>query len=490
MLIYLKKVINHSIVYGASNSLLAILGLILLPIYARFFTPEEYGIFATINISGAILAIIYDLGLIAAINRWYFDYTQLEESKRKMMVSTILIFYLLSSSIPTIFLIYFSHEISGLIFKGQYLYSSLIQFMILTTYINLLIGIPLTVLRLQEKAVLYMTVSVLRGIGIVFITILYLFILKEGLLGLYKGNLIVALMVSIIAFSLTYNNYILGFSFSEMKKMLSYGLTYLPTILFMWTINFSDRYFLNYYSSLEDVGIYSFGYKIAQIVYIVVLAFSLGWTPILFSIIKENNGKEILSKIMTYYLLILISLVLLISLFSREIVAIVAVGKYTESYKIIPIISVSYLLYGIYIFLFSGLMVTKKIKSQPIIIGGSALINISLNIIMIPKFGYMGAALSTLFTYCVVVIGTYVVSQKHYYISYEMIRLFKITAAAISIYFMHYYKIFNYAMLAGIFGNLVLFMLFFYILYILRFFDLTEINKIKSIFRPVILKGI
>ena len=206
--------------------------------------------------------------------------------------------------------------------------------------------------------------------------------------------------------------------------------------------------------------------------------------------IKENNGKEILSKIMTYYLLILISLVLLISLFSREIVAIVAVGKYTESYKIIPIISVSYLLYGIYIFLFSGLMVTKKIKSQPIIIGISAFINIILNIILIPKFGYMGAALSTLFTYCVVVIGTYVVSQKHFYISYEMIRLFKITAVAFFIYFMHYYKIFNYVMLAGIFGNLVLFMLFFYILYILRFFDLTEINKIKSIFRPIILKGI
>jgi len=487
---YLKKAVNHSVLYGISNSLVNLAGLLLLPIYAKYLSPEEFGVFTTINISGAILGIIYDMGLIGSLNSHYFDYSEAEELDRKLIASTILIFYFLFSSISTIILFFFSGGISALLFKGDNEYSDIVRLMLIITYINLLTGVPLSIVRLKQKAFAFMFISFLRVSSLLIFSLLFLIFLKESLFGLYKAQIISSAAALVVVFLLTHNDFIFKFSLAQIKKMLAYGLTYFPTIIFVWVINFSDRYLLNYFSTLEEVGIYSFGYKIAQIVYIFVISLLGGWNPILFSIVKEDNAKEILSRMMTYFFLVVSSLVLFISIFSEEIVTVVSVGKYVESYRMVPIVSLSYLLYGVYVFLFCGLMVTKKIKSQPIIIGISAFINIILNIILIPKFGYMGAALSTLFTYCVVVIGTYVVSQKHFYISYEMIRLFKITAVAFFIYFMHYYKIFNYVMLAGIFGNLVLFMLFFYILYILRFFDLTEINKIKSIFRPIILKGI
>ena len=483
--VYLKKITNHSIIYGTSNSVTAAVGYILLPIYARFLTPEEYGVFSTINISGAILGIIYDMGLIAALFRWYFDYSQSEENKRTLIISTVLIFYFLTSTIVTVILFSFSNEISVLLFKGQSQYSSLIQLMVLTTYINLLMGIPLTVLRLQEKAYMYMTVSILKGIGVLAITLLYLIILKEGLFGVYKGGLIVTFMLTVIVFVLTYNNYMLKFSLYEIKKMLIFGLMYLPTIIFIWIINFSDRYFLNYYSTLNDVGIYSFGYKIGQIIYLLVSAFAIGWTPILFSITKENNAKEILATIMTYGFLILFSFALLISIFSEDIVRLVSVGEYIKSYKVVSLICFSNFLYGVYVFLFSGLMITKKIKNQPIIIGISALINIFLNILLIPKFGYIGAAYSTLFTYIVVVAGTYIVSQKCYYINYERERLLKVAAVGIIIYWISYYKISMDIVFVNIFWKLILFMMFFYLLYIWRFFNLKEQNKIRAVLQRV-----
>ena len=112
--VYLKKIVNHSVIYGVSNSLTAAIGYLLLPIYARFLMPEEYGVFSTINISGAVLGIIYDMGLIAALLRWYFDYSQSEEDKRKLMVSTVLIFYFITSSIATVILFFFSRSISAL----------------------------------------------------------------------------------------------------------------------------------------------------------------------------------------------------------------------------------------------------------------------------------------------------------------------------------------------------------------------------------------
>ncbi|MEK6715188.1 MAG: oligosaccharide flippase family protein [Candidatus Omnitrophota bacterium] len=480
--VYLKKIANHSVIYGVSNSVTAAVGYVLLPIYARLLLPEEFGIFSTINITGAVLGIIYDMGLIAALFRWYFDYSQSEEDKRKIIVSTVLIFYFITSSIATVIIFFFSRSLSGLLFKGQYQHSPLVQLMIVTTYINLLLGVPLTILRLKEKAYLYMKVSILRGIGILAITLLYLAVLKGGLLGIYKGGLLVSFIIAAVLFGVTYNDYIFKFSAPEIKKMLIFGLMYLPTIIFMWIINFSDRYFLNYYSTLEDVGIYSFGYKIGQIIFLMVTAFSTAWTPILFSIIKEDNAKAILSTIMTYFFLTLFSIALLMTIFSEDIVKLVSVGKYIESYKVVSLISFSYFLYGIYVFLFNGLMITKRIGSQPIIIGLSALLNILLNIYLIPRFGYIGAAYSTLFTYAAVVFGTYVMSQRCYYINYEKVRLFKITAAGALIYFISNYDLFGDMAVIKIFWKPFLFMMFFYMLYIWKFFNLKELNKVKSLF--------
>ena len=485
MISYLKKIANHSVIYGASNSVTAAVGYLLLPIYTRFLSPAEYGIFSTINISGAVLGVIYDMGLIAALFRWYFDYSKSEEYKRKVIISTISIFYFFTSSIATIILYLFSSKLSGVLFKGQFQYSPLIQLMILTTYINLLMGVPLSILRLEEKAHTYMIVSIFKGIGILVITSLYLIILKAGLLGVYKGGLIVSFVIAVILFVVTYNNYMLRFSFPEIKKMLIFGLMYLPTIIFMWIINFSDRYFLNYYSTLKDVGIYSFGYKIGQIIYLMVTAFSIGWTPILFSIAKENNAKKIFAKIMTYFFLVLFSFVLLISIFSKDIVRLVSVGEYMGSYKIVSFISFSYFLYGIYIFLFSGLMITKRIGSQPIVIGMAALLNILLNIFLIPKFGYAGAAYSTLYTYAAVVIGTYLMAQRHYYINYEKVRLLKIIFAGAGILGVSYYKLFGDAVYINIFWKVILFMMFFYLLYLWGFFSSQEQDKIKYIFQKV-----
>lgn len=487
MVYYSRKILNNSAIYGISNSLAVVFGFLLLPVYARFLTLQEYGIFATINITALILGIIYDMGLIGSLSRWYFDLSHSEESKRKVIVSSILLFYFLSALIPTLVLFCFSREISGLIFKGQRQYSDLIRLMVLTTYINLLAGVPITVLRLKEKAILYMVVSAFRGIGTALIILLYIVVFKEGLFGVFKANLIISLSIVATIFFLTYDNFLFKFSFSELTKMLAFGIVYLPTIIFMWAINFSDRYFLNYYTTLEDVGIYSFGDKIAQIIYIAVSAFSLAWTPILFSIIKETNGKEILSKMMTYLFFVLFSLALTVSMFCKEIVALVSVDAYMESYKIVPIIAFSYLLYGLYVFLFSGLLITKKINNQPLIIGASAVINIFLNMLFIPKYGYIGAAYATFFTYLAVVAGTYFMSQRCYYIAYENERLCKIAVVGGVIYSISFLEISVDLLSVKILWKVVLLAMFFYLLYLWKFFNLSEQNKIKVFFSRIFM---
>ena len=215
-----------------------------------------------------------------------------------------------------------------------------------------------------------------------------------------------------------------------------------------------------------------------------ITAFSIAWTPILFSIVKEDNAKKILANLMTYFFLISFSISLLISMFSEDIVRLISVGEYINSYKIVPLISFSYFLYGIYVFLLSGLMITKKIGNQPVIIGMSVLVNICFNLLLIPRLGYIGAAYATLFTYTVVVIGTYFISQRYYYLNYERARLFKITTLGILIYHISCYKFWNVIYIA-LFWKLTLFILFYYLLYLWNFFNLKEQNQIRYLFQKV-----
>lgn len=490
MLFYLKKIVDHSIIYGISNSLVTLVSFILLPVYARFLSPQEYGMLATINISGGILGIIYDMGLIGALNRRYFDYSESENLKRKTTISTVVIFYFVVSSIATIILCYFSKDVSNLLFKGQKQYFHLIQLMAFITYLNLLLGVPLSILRLKEKAIGFTMVSIIRVTGILFLTLLYLGILKEGLLGVYKSQLMVCFLVLVVAYLLTFDNFKIKFSFLEIKWLLSFGLMYLPTIIFTWIINFSDRFFLNYFLTLEEVGVYSFGYKIGQVVYILVISFFLGWNPILFSIIKEDNSKEILATIMTYFFLVLFSFVLLESIFSSEIVTLLSVEEYKESYKIVSLIAFSYLLFGIYCYLFSGLLITNKIKSQPIILGISALINVLSNIILIPIFGFVGAGISSLLTYFIVVVATFILSQRYYCISYEKIRLLKIFSTGIFIYLISFYKIVEDSLVIVVIWKIILFFLFFYFLYLFEFFNPKEMEGIKGIVMKLNFSGL
>lgn len=216
--------------------------------------------------------------------------------------------------------------------------------------------------------------------------------------------------------------------------MLKYGLPLCPAILFGWVIDFSDRYFLRHFLTLSEVGLYSLGYKFGQITYMAVLSFLMCWGPILFSIIKEKNAPETIARLSTYIVSAFMFITLIVSSFSREIVALMAQSSYLASYKVIPLISFSYYLFGLYMLFLSGIQVSKQVFKQPIILGAASVLNISLNLILIPRLGIIGAAVATLLTYLFVVLYTYLEAQRSYAIPYELNKIALATLLGIAFF--------------------------------------------------------
>lgn len=371
--------------------------------------------------------------MLNALVRHYFEFDADDFEKKKRIVSTALWFFVIVSILFSAFMLWSSGRI-GLLMLGGEKYIFLVQLMIAVVFFNTVSGVPITVLRMQEKSTLFMCSLGLKSVGIIVLSYLFLSVLNKGLVGVFESMLLATVIFTILSFTLTFRNYSFNFSFKYLVRMLKFGLPMCLGMLFGWIINFSDRYFVRYFLTLSDVGLYSLGYKFGQMVHMAVLSFLMCWGPILFTIAKEKNSKEILARLSTYIASVFMSICLIISFFSREIVILMAESSYYSSYTIIPLISFSYYLFGIYMLFFSGIMISKQVFKQPVILGAASVINIILNIVLIPRQGIMGAAVATAITYLFVVVCTYVFAQQSYPIPYKLNLLILATLSGIVIF--------------------------------------------------------
>lgn len=467
--------------YGFGNFFINLTGFLLIPFYTKVLTVEEYGIFSLITVFIAIITYVYDFGIPQALVRYYYDSDAIKDKTR--VISTALWFFVLVSALFTIFLIFNAGFLTRIILRED-IYFILIQLAVLSVFFNNLASIPVTLLRINEKSSLFMAYSIAKGIALILLNFLLLIIFKKGLLGAYQALVITAFLSCLFSFIISPKAYSFSFSGKVLVSMLKYGIPFLPVMIMTWIIDSSNRFFIGYFCDIKDVGIYSLGCRFAQIVYMAIIAFSLCWAPLLFSIVKERTkaAPDILAKLVTYILFGFMVLVLLASIFNKELIMLMVRNpSFYSAYKVLPIVAMAYFFFGMYSLFFSGLMVAKKIYQQPIILSLGAIINIILNFILIPKYKMVGAGISMLLSYFFIASATYKSAQKEYFIPYEIKKIASLILIAILIFTLGNFVnqkniIFNISM------KVILVSFFPLVLFLLRFFSQEELIKLKLIF--------
>jgi O-antigen/teichoic acid export membrane protein len=424
MITELKKLLKHTLIYGFFNVLMRAVSIILLPIYTRFLVPEKFGVLELLTVTAYMITIFLGLGLNSAIIRYYAFYS--ESEKRESVVSTCLIFLSLFAVFAIFLFLFESEAISILIFQTSE-YTLLIKILLLIIFFQTLYSVPLAIIRAKGKP---LTFSVLLLTGAIFkllLNIFFLAVLKWGLKGILIGNSISTAIVFIggliamrekVRFSL--------FSVNVLKKLLFFGMPIVPTTLAFQVISSADRYILQRFASLKDVGLYSVAYKVGIIMGFIVMSFQTAWGPFMFTIEKKENAKELYSKVLTYSTFMFCFVSLALSLFSKEIVKILTTEQYYSAYKIVPIIVFSYVFYGLYYVVAVGVNIKNKTYYFPLVLFIAAIINIGLNFILIPKIGIMGAAYATLFSFVFMAFGIYYFSNKYYPLEYEVHKIFTV----------------------------------------------------------------
>lgn len=476
-----KKTVKHSLIYGVGMSFTAISSILLVPLYTRFLSPADYGVYSLIGIIFSLLLFLYDFGMINAIFRWYYQYAPDEVALRRKVINTALIFLFVLAMFFT-FILWNGAGLLSQVLLGGREFVWLIRLMLLGVFLQALTWVPLSLLRIKERVLKFTAITVSGAILMIAVNYLLLYA-GRGLRGIYEAYIAAYLFMVLALFFITRQEYAMDFSFKELKGMLKFGLPYISVLFFSWVIDFSDRYLLARLSSLEQVGLYSVGYRIGQAMYLVIKTFIVAWAPLMLSLSQEYGGsaQKVFGKIFTYFIFSILSIFLVVSIFSREIIQIFTSPPYYESARVIPWIAFSYVLNGVYVFMLCSLIVAKNIYLQPVILCIAAGINIALNILFIPRFGMMGSAGATVVCYFLVASATYLFAQRCYPIPVEWARITKVVLAAAAIYCIGI-SVSSSTLGLTLLLKGALMAAFFCILYVAGFFHPQEIEKLKSIF--------
>lgn len=487
MLTHIKRIFKNSSGFALGSILTNAVGFILLPIYTRYLTPDDYGILSIATAIGSILGILYLAGLNGAIGRFYYDYND-DESELKKYIGTIVLSLILYSLCFTIFLSIFGN----LIFQsmvGNLQFNPYILIILWTTFFSTIFPLSLIMYQVREKPLLYSFWSIIKFIVNTLLIIYFVVGLRQGALGSLIGSFITSMIFFVVGYILLKKDISLIIERQKLIESLKFGIPLIPHALAGWTLTLIDRIFLNNYQSIAIVGLYSLGYQFGMIMSLITTSINFAWTPFFMSTAKEKgeDAKPIFKQLTTYYMMVIIFIGLVISMFAKDVIFLMTTPEYYKSYEIIPIIVGSHVLNGMYYMVVNQIFYTKKTKYLPIATFGSALINIALNYLWIPNYGMMGAAYATLFSFAFAFIFTWIISYKVYPIHYEYQRIVKIIGAACIVSIISFNV--SYAnLLSDIAIKLIILMFFPISLIISGVITKSELNKCYNLIKNCINK--
>ncbi|MBI5180240.1 MAG: oligosaccharide flippase family protein [Nitrospirae bacterium] len=423
---------KHTMIYGVASIIGRAVSFIMLPVYTRYLTPADYGVLELLSMTIDIIAMIAGIGITSTVFKYYSEYENIEE--KNDVISTAIIMLIILSSITATLGFIFSNKLSQLVF-GQIDNANYFMLFFIIYFLQSVNIIPLMFIRAMQNSKLFISISLIKLFMAVFFNICFLVLLKMGVTGILYSTLLADFIVGLYLVIHTFRRIGFRFSIYKSKKMVKFGYPFIFASLSSFVITYSDRYFLNVYSTLTIVGVYSLAYKFGFLMgYLTVGPFLQIWETQRFEIAKQDSALPIFKKVFLYLNILIISLSLIISLFVKDILTIMSAPSYHEAYKIVPIIIVAYILQAWTFYCNLGIYIKGRSKYMAIAYIISAISVTIFNFIFIPKYGAYGAAWATVAAFFILFFLTNIFSQRFFYIDYGWSKQLQMFILAVLIY--------------------------------------------------------
>ncbi len=427
----IKSLASDSVIYGLSNVVSRMISIWLIPMYTYIFTPSDYGILTLINNTFFLVGILSICALDSSASRFFYDNEN--ELDRKIIFASWFWFQLFISTLLGLVMLISCPLASTYLFELPLKKVGLLWTLACGTLIvNILPNILLNWYRLQRKPVSTVWFSISQSLFTIGLTMLFVLYLKMHIVGVYMALFISGFCFSIIALvNLKSWLHVSFFDRTKIRTMLRFSFPLMPAALAYWMLNSTDSYFLLYFTNKTEVGLFSIGASFASGMYLFTGAFQQAWGAFAYSILHEKDAKQTYANVFLIFGSVSSILILIMFLFSPEMLVLFTNAKYYDAAWVVPILSLNIILIAITYIASLGANIAKTSLPYSYSIMAASFLNIILNILLIPIWGKEGSALATVFAQLLVPIYLFRKSQSLYFIPYKFKTVIWVMGASV-----------------------------------------------------------
>lgn len=431
----MKSLAKDTAIYGLSSIIGKFVSWCLVPVYTQVLTTGEYGVVTNIYAFTALIGVILTFGMETG----FFRFVNKGEDKPMAVYSTSLLFVGAMSAGFLLLSLLFLRPISSFLEYSDH--PDYIAWMAIIISIDAFMSIPSAYLRYQKRPVRFAIVKLGGIFTTIFFTIFFLLIcpriyaVNPSLIDWfydpgYKGGYVfVANIIGSTVALLLLLPQLVGFKYSVNKDLLNRMLRYsFPLVILgiagilnqvvdkiLYPYLFDDKEY-----ALQQLGIYSACSKLAVIMMMFTQAFRFAFEPFIFAKNKEGDNHKAYTEAMKYFIIFSLIIFLGVMFYLDIIKYFIRSAQYYEGLNVVSIIMIGYIFFGIYFNLsFWYKMIDKTYFGAIFSIVGCA-ITISLNVIFVPRYGYIASAWATLICNLVMMLLSYYFERKYRPIPYDM----------------------------------------------------------------------
>ncbi len=430
-----RKLAGQTMIYGLGTIVPRFLHYaVMTPFYTRIFVNTgDYGIITEMYAWIVLLLVILTYGMETG----YFRFSQKSHEDPDKVYSTAIISLLISSLIFVAAVNVFIEPVSS--FMNYPENRDYIRMFAGIVAIDAFAAVPFARLRKENRAV---TFSIIKLINVIITIVLVVFLLKlaptiwENSSGWFRrvydpeykvgyvfaANLISSGATLIMLIPVIFKARLV-FVYSLWTRMMTYSIPLLLAGLSGTVNDVLDKVILRRMIGEETghavVGIYGAAYKIGVLMALFIQMFRFAAEPFFFERAGRPDAKETYSFVMKYFIIIMLGIYMFLNLYLTIIQNIVPLN-YQEAINIVPIISMAYLLYGIYVNHSIWFKITDKTKYAVYISLIGVVITVAINVMLIPVYGYMAAAWAHIAAYGAMIAVSFAFAENNYKVDYNL----------------------------------------------------------------------
>jgi O-antigen/teichoic acid export membrane protein len=394
-------------------------------VYARYVSPADFGEIELVLVTVTLASIVLRIGLMSALFRFSFD--RPTEEWRRRTIQTVFTSILALSTFGLVVGLLLSGELADLLQVDRDLVLIGLSGLWVTMNLDVIGGIY----RIEQRPVPYVAFSLVNLALTVAFSLVFVVVLDLGAAGIIAGNFAGSYIVYVLL--LVARRATVGFRAFDrelLRTMLHFSLPLMPAGVSLWALNAADRFQVQRLASAADLGIYSAASKLALGILILISAFQTAWVPFANSIPDDADARRTYRLAFSYWSIWTVWALVAISVAAPPYLHLLMPRAWWPAADIVPLLLAGLVLWGAYMIINIGVNRSKRTRLTPLVTATAAAVNIGLNFLLIPAWGVVGAAVSTVVGFGLLVLLGWLNAQTGFPVPYDWGRVGRIWLAA------------------------------------------------------------